>query len=202
MTRALDPDDVRAFYKHMQDHYGTCIVSKDDAKEMKAIAVVLDQLGIMDKEAFLKNYATTVGARIYLPFQIGVEQPGWDLWSQLVTAVHEHQHVVQSVRDGLEYEVGYVADTSTRARHEAEAYLCNVELHHWRYGLIPTPRRFADKLAHYGCTDQDILWAAKYLTLAAETVRLGGAVTEAGAVALDWLDEHTPALAHGDGGAR
>ncbi|MBZ0232730.1 MAG: hypothetical protein K8M05_10405 [Deltaproteobacteria bacterium] len=198
MSRNLEPEDVRAFWKFMQDHYGTSVIAKDDATSMKAIATLLEALGVMDREIFLRDYTTTIGKKIYTPFEVGVAQPGWDLWQQIVVCVHEHQHVVQHVRDGLAYEAGYLADTSTRARHEAEAYLTNIELHHWRYGVIPTPRRFAEKLAHYACKDQDIAWAAKYLTLVAETVRMGGAVTEAGAVALDWLDEHLPELAHSD----
>lgn len=195
MSLEIQPDDVRGLWKHMQEHYGTRIVTKADAKEMQAIGTLLDTLGILDKEKFLRDYATTIGKAIYVPFELGIPQPGWDLWQQAVAAAHEHQHVVQHVRDGLAYEVGYVTDTSARARHEAEAYLANIECHRWRFGTIPTPRRFAERLAHYGCTDQDILWAAKYLTLAAETVRLGGVVTEAGAVALDWLDDHAPELA-------
>jgi hypothetical protein len=198
MSRAVEPEDVRAFWKFMQDHYGTSVIAKDDAKSMRAIATLLDALGVMDRDAFLRDYTTTIGKKIYTPFEIGVAQPGWDLWQQIVVCVHEHQHVVQHVRDGLAYEAGYVADTSTRARHESEAYLTNIELHHWRFGQIPTPRRFAEKLAHYACKDQDIAWAAKYLTLTAETVRMGGAVTEAGAVALDWLDDHLPELAHSE----
>ena len=34
------------------------------------------------------------------------------------------------------------------------------------------------------------------LTLASQTVRLGGIVTEAGAFAIDWLNAHAPDLAH------
>lgn len=198
MTRELQPDDVRAFWTHMMEHYGSESLAKDDATSMKAVAFVLDQLGVMDKDKFLRDYTTTIGRKVYTPFEIGVAQPGWELWAQVTVCVHEHQHVVQHVRDGLLFEASYVADTSARARHEAEAYLTAIELHHWRYGTIPPPRRFAEKLAAYACTEQDILWAAKYLTLAAETVRLGGLVTEAGAVAIDWLDEHLAELAHDD----
>jgi hypothetical protein len=195
MSAQLEPEDVRGLWKYLQERFGSCIVTKSDAKEMQAIGTLLDALGILDKEKFLNEYCTTIGHAIYVPFQIGVPQPGWDLWQQVMAACHEHQHVVQHVRDGLAYEVGYATDTSARARHEAEAYLSNIELERWRTGQIPTPRRFAEKLAHYGCTEQDILWAAKYLTLSAETIRLGGVVTEAGAIVLDWLDEHVPELA-------
>lgn len=196
MTRALEGADVVALWDHLQAHYGTRLLDKGDAVGMRAVAALLEQLGVQDRARFLTEYATTLGTRIYVPFQVGTPVGAWDLWQQVVVAVHEHQHVVQHVRDGLAYEVGYVTDSSARARHEAEAFLCNIELHHWRYGEIPTPRRFAEKLASYACTEQDLLWAAKYLTLAAETVRLGGTVTEAGAVALEWLDEHLPDLAH------
>jgi hypothetical protein len=196
MSRELTPEEVRAFVAHMTSHFEATLVDKGDAKEMKLVGELLDKLGILDKDEFLENYATTIRSKLYLPFTPGVEEGNWTLWNQLVTVAHECQHVVQHRRDGLAYEVGYVTDTSARARHEAEAYLTNLELRYWREGAIPTPRRFAEKLASYGCTEQDILWAAKYMTLVAETVKLGGVVTEAGAVALDWLDENAPDLAH------
>lgn len=197
MTAPVTPDVVVGLWDHLRAHYGTTVVTKADAGQMKQLATLLDALGVLDRDRFLKEYATTIGRTIYLPFTPGEATATWDLWAQLTVAVHEHQHVVQHVRDGLRFEVEYVIDSSTRARHEAEAYLTALELHHWRHGQVPPARRFAEKLASYACTEADILWAAKYLTLAAATIGQGGLVTEAGAVALDWLDAHAPELAFG-----
>lgn len=197
MTAPVTPAVVVGLWDHLQAHYRTTVVTKADAGQMKQLATLLDALGVLDRERFLKEYATTIGRTIYLPFTPGEATATWDLWAQLTVAVHEHQHVVQHVRDGLRFEVEYVIDSSTRARHEAEAYLTALELHHWRYGQVPPARRFAEKLAAYACSEADILWAAKYLTLAAATIGQGGLVTEAGAVALDWLDAHAPELAFG-----
>lgn len=197
MTAAVTRAVVVGLWDHLRSHYGTMLIAKDDAVAMQRVADVLDALGVLDRDRFLGEYATTIGRQIYLPFTPGEATATWDLWAQLTVAVHEHQHVVQHVRDGLAYEVGYVTDGSARARHEAEAYLTALELHHWRYGKVPPARRFAEKLASYACTEADILWAAKYLTLAAATIGQGGRVTEAGAVALAWLDAHAPEVAQG-----
>ena len=62
----------------------------------------------------LKNFTTTIGRRIYTPFEVGSPKGGWDLWHQIVICVHEHQHVVQHDREGLAYEVSYLADRRAR----------------------------------------------------------------------------------------
>lgn len=195
MTAAVTPAVVAGLWAHLQAHYGTTIIAKDDDAGMKRVATVLDALGVLDRERFLREYATTIGRSIYLPFVPGEATPAWDLWTQLTIGVHEHQHVVQHVRDGLAFEVEYLVDSSARARHEAEAYLTQLELHRWRFGEMPPPRRYAEKLAAYACTETDILWAAQYLTLAAAAISAGGRVTEAGAVAISWLEANAPALA-------
>ena len=49
---------------------------------------------------FLGSFTTTIGKRIYTPFDIGVPDERYDLWGQISVCVHEHQHVEQLLRDG------------------------------------------------------------------------------------------------------
>ena len=108
--------------------------------------------------------------------------------------MHEHQHVVQHDREGLSFEVSYLADRAARARWEAEAYRSNLELHFWRYGTTPSARRIAEVLGDYGCRPEDVDVAAKSLALSAVSIRKGAVINEATHVALGWLDEHVPRM--------
>lgn len=190
----IQPEEVWAFWRFMQDHYRTTVVNKRDALEMQLVAQALDALGIQSRDRFLRNFTTTLGRRIYTPFEVGSPRGGWDLWSQVVICVHEHQHVVQHDREGLSFEVSYLADRAARARWEAEAYRSNLELHFWRYGTTPSARRIAEVLSDYGCRPEDVDVAAKSLALSAVSVRKGAVINEATHVALGWLDEHVPRL--------
>ena len=190
----IQPEEVWAFWRFMQDHYRTTVVNKRDALEMQLVAQALDALGIQSRDRFLRNFTTTLGRRIYTPFEVGSPRGGWDLWSQVVICVHEHQHVVQHDREGLSFEVSYLADRAARARWEAEAYRSNLELHFWRYGTTPSARRIAEVLGDYGCRPEDVDVAAKSLALSAVSVRKGAVINEATHVALGWLDEHVPRL--------
>jgi hypothetical protein len=190
----IQPEEVWAFWRFMQDHYRTTVVNKRDALEMQLVAQALDALGIQSRDRFLRNFTTTLRRRIYTPFEVGSPRGGWDLWSQVVICVHEHQHVVQHDREGLSFEVSYLADRAARARWEAEAYRSNLELHFWRYGTTPSARRIAEVLGDYGCRPEDVDVAAKSLALSAVSIRKGAVINEATHVALGWLDVHVPRL--------
>jgi hypothetical protein len=194
MTAALQPDEVTAFWAHMQQRFGTTTVNKADAVEMQIVAGVLDTLGILDKERFLSRFTTTLGRNIYTPFEVGSPNDVWDLWDQVVVCVHEHQHVVQHDREGLSFEVSYVADRAARARFEAEAYRSNLEMHFWRFGTPMRSRPLAELLQDYGCRPEDVEVAAHSLALANVSVRRGAVLNEATGAALNWLNEHAVRL--------
>jgi hypothetical protein len=194
MSAEIQPQEVVSFWRHMQERFGTTTVNKDDAVEMQIIASVLDTLGILDKERFLKSFTTTLGRKIYTPFEVGTPNDGWDLWDQVVVCVHEHQHVVQHDREGLAFEVSYVADRAARARFEAEAYRSNLEMHFWRFGHPMRSRPLADLLHDYGCRPEDVEIAAHSLALANVSVRRGAVLNESTRAALDWLDSHAAHL--------
>ena len=102
----------------MQDHFRTSVINKSSALEMQLVARGLEALGIQRKDRFLKNFTTTIGRRIYTPFEVGSPKGGWDLWHQIVICVHEHQHVVQQ-REGERLAAGGVAATQEELRRHA-----------------------------------------------------------------------------------
>ena len=191
---AIRPEDVRAFWQYMQSRFGTSVVNKRDAVEMQVVAHALQLLGIQSRDRFLQNFTTTLGRRIYTPFTVGVGDPTWSLWAQLVVCVHEHQHVIQRNNNAITFELSYLFSKAARAHWEAEAYRSDLELQFWRYGSVPSPKELAEKLLDYGCRREDVEVAAKELALSAASVRRGAVLNEATHAALGWLNEHLPGL--------
>jgi hypothetical protein len=151
---ALTGGDVAGLWAHMTDHFGTRVVDKADAVEMRLAAHLLDAAGIVDRERFLESFATTIGRRI----------------------------------------LAYLTDRTERARLEAEAYRCHLELHYWRWGVLPDPRELAETLGCYGCAPADVDLAERMLRIWAVPIRHGAVLGEASQVAIAWLDEHVPHL--------
>lgn len=192
--RDVQPEQVVAFWHFMQNHFRTSVINKDSTLEMRLVASALDMLGIQRRDHFLRRFATTIGRRIYTPFEVGSPKGGWELWQQIVTCVHEHQHVVQYDRDGLFYKASYLTDCAARARWEAEAYRSNLELAYWRTGTTPSALDTASVLKNYGCREADTEVTAKLLLLSDISVRKGAVINEATHVALGWLNKHVPHL--------
>jgi hypothetical protein len=188
----VTPGEVREFWRFMLGEFNTELVEEGRPLDMQVLVRALRVLGIVDQRRFLRSFAITLGRQIYLPFRIGVPQPGWDLWSQVVVCVHEHQHVVQYDRDETAFLVDYLTSRSARARFEAEAYRSNLELEYWRTGKVPSADSLAERLLEYGCGDEDVEVAECALALSAVAVRRRGVLNEASHVALEWLNENLP----------
>ena len=101
-----------------------------------------------------QNFTTTIGRRIYTPFEVGSPKGGWDLWHQIVICVHEHQHVVQHDR-GAGLRGGYLADRAARplgSRGHRSKPRDAVLAH----GHDASAQRTASVLKDHGCRDGDI----------------------------------------------
>jgi hypothetical protein len=174
----------------MRRVFRTHVVAKTDAVEMRAVAAALDAMGVADARKFMSQYATTIGRRIYVPFVPG-DDGTWDLWEQLRTCAHEHQHVVQLDRDGaLRYGYRYLRSDAARAQYEAEARTTELELHYWRFGTIPRLETLVEGLRSYSLGEADLEATLVTLRSNAEAVRRGAVLTKAGRVAVDWLNDH------------
>ena len=186
---------VQALWAYMTQHFGSSVINKANAVEMKVVSALLGQLGILDQTEFLTNYATTIGTRIYLPFTPGTPITGWDLWEQIVVCAHEHQHVYQAQTLGLAtYGARYLFSSSTRADYEAEAYRSAFELGWWHARSMPDPEAIAELLSGYSVSPTDIEVTAATLRESADSIREGAIVNHATEVAIGWLNAHAPAL--------
>jgi hypothetical protein len=188
------PEMVRAFWSYMESVYGSQQIDKADAPSMQLVADVLALLGIQDKQLFLTRYTTTIGTRIYTPFEVGVPTAEYPLWGQITICVHEHQHVNQYRAEGIDYMTHYLASGADRADFEAEAYRTQAELEWWRYGRIDSAQGLAAHLVPYNCTPGEIASAQQIIELSEGTIARGGIVSDTTTTAIEWLEANAPAL--------
>jgi hypothetical protein len=190
----LTPELTRQLWAYMCDVYGTTVVRKQDAWMMRLAARVLSTPG------FLDGYVTTLWGTIYVPFEIGNDEPFtgsdgvghvWSLEAQVAVCAHEHQHVSQEYRDGWKYSWRYATSTAARAVYETEAYRTTLEMK-WALGateheLETSALHYAVGLRNYGCTTRDVDTAIRELGIAVGEITRGIVKTEAAQVALEYL---------------
>lgn len=166
-----------------------------NAVEMQGVASFLSAIGVLDKQAFLREYTTTIGRSIYAPFSPGVAGPGWNLWSQVVVCAHEFQHIVQYNKGGFfGYYLPYVFRRAKRTAFETEAYRSALELSYWRFGTMPSAHTIAQMLGGYGVSATDIRVAETALKMSALSIGRGAIINEASRAVVDWLENHAPEM--------
>jgi hypothetical protein len=178
--RELTPQSVKSLYAMMTEAYGTHIIDKKDSGLMKAVAKLLDAIGVVDQKEFLKYFSVTIGYDIWLPFV-----PGDDtvpLVNQALVCAHEHQHVVVMEREGAAlYGLNYLLASGVRAIYEAECYRANMECtwwyrlsEGWQKKKIDHENDYGRALEHYGLDARDRKVALASLKKAAKVVEKGG----------------------------
>ena len=186
---ALTESQVVGLWKYMTKKYGTVVVSKARADEMQAAAAALALMGIMDAKTFLSEYTTTIGKRIYVPFEVG-NASDCSLYSQVQICVHEHVHVRQFKDDKALFFLQYCLDSSKRASFECEAYVASMEMIFQITDVCPSPAKTASLLKAYGCNKSDVNVAAVYLKAASSVIKKGGVITPESKIALSWLHKN------------
>lgn len=160
----ITPEFVRTLWGHLEDEHRSKVIPKAESWIMKIASRISARRTSMTREEFLTNYATTIGRRIYLPFELGVDAPRWSLRTQALLGTHEHTHVVQWRERPMRFWYRYATDTRARALYEAEAYLTEYETA-FVLGLndLHAPEHRVQSLHSYGLKDGDIEAAREYL---------------------------------------
>jgi len=191
----LTPTQVATFWQYMTHRFDASIIDKRNAVEMQLVSRLLDSIGIVDKDAFLQHFATTIGRRIYVPFEIGIPTVNWSLWGQIMVCTHECQHIVQYDQLGpIKFAWKYTTNSAGRTRLEAEAYRCQLELNFWRTGQLLSADDLASSLKSYGVTDTDLEVAETFLRISGESVCRGAVINPTSRVAIDWLNVNAPEI--------
>jgi hypothetical protein len=63
-------DQVKKFWVYMCRKYKCRVIDKNSAEEMRIVAWALDAMGVQNKKVFMTKFTTTLGDRIYVPFEI------------------------------------------------------------------------------------------------------------------------------------
>lgn len=194
MTRdeALD-----ALVVHLCSEVGAVVREKRKAQEIQAIAQLfgalhLAQGNLPDAEEFLHRFTTTLGPVIY---------PSLDLASsptRHLVLVHECAHVVQFYDSPLIFPARYLAEKEYRAGKEANAIHSQLEVSHWLTGKLPGKLTDLPRGLTYGyaLTEQDLLFAQRFLEVGATMISHSVYTTPVGVIATKWLNEHVPELYH------
>lgn len=186
---AIDPKIVRDFAAHMAASFNATISRTPD--------VIQAGLRLVGMQPDL--YATAMGSRIYFPIDLGASTPAWPAWSQITVLTHECQHVYDAATHGLISRGWYyLTSTARRTEQENRAHVAQMELEMWRRGEVAPwwPGVRASALKSYHVTEADLLVAERYLLSCAPIVRRGGLISNAGRVAIEWLDANAPDLRH------
>lgn len=191
----LTGDHVRAFSRHMSDLHKTTIVDKKNAIEMQAIAQFVGLLGIggQTAEEWMRRWSITIGSRIYYAFTPGEADGENELWNQVLIITHEHQHVVQHRRYGIDYYWSYL-DKDRRVLWETEAFATASALWHWRKGWVLEPADILQSLPAYGMNDAQVANAHRALDLVLLSIKQGVVPYRAARDAIAWLEANVPDL--------
>jgi hypothetical protein len=184
------PEQVKAFYVAACKQYDAEIVDKNDSRLMKITAGFLDGIGVVDKESFMRDFTTTLGSYIFVPYTPGVATDQYTLEDQVAICVHEIQHVVQFDDDPVGFMVLYLTNKSARAEFESAAYAADLEWS-WKtrqkgYDIA----RRAQSLLSYGLKQEHCDFMRQYLEVQDDVFRQGGAVSPVVAWAWRWFEEH------------
>lgn len=122
------------------------IRTKDDAPEAvlvaRAFGLVHLFADVPDGDAFLHNYATTIGPLVYLPKNV----TGLD---KLLVLTHEFEHVEQFWRLGVQFGIDYLGSQAWRSVFEMDAETAMWEVTFYLTGTIP-PRETLSRLIEHG----------------------------------------------------
>lgn len=196
VTRVMLSEASKDLWTYMPSIYHAHVVDKDSALEMQVVGWFLQTIGVLDKDKFLKEFATTIGTSIYIPFTVG-EGDENELWHQIRTCVHEHQHIEQLNSMGYVRFVSQYANSDGRAKLEAEAYRTNMEIEWWRFHRLLNVQATAARLTNYALGPSQISFVEKYLVAAQGIVKSGGVVSAASKKAIQRLNMKFPALKYG-----
>lgn len=187
----IRPSHVTALHKRLSSKYGSVLVTSATKDTLKTVSDALTTMGVANVNAHLKTYAFTLGQLIYYPFDVENPQelPGWSFKWQLITAAHEHYHVLDAKRLGFEnFAKDYVLSSEARAvRYEAPAYCIAAELMPHLYGEHPDPHELVSPLQAYGCTEREIFDAGEIVRLRQVAIRLGAELSDPAKETLSFL---------------
>ena len=168
----IKSSQVVKFWDVMGDKYDFSVHDKRKSGNMDRISRLLDMIGVQDRQAFMENYTTTLGDDVYIPFSLGKGRQR-EMVNQIITCVHEVQHVLQYRRNPMRFFSNYALSDAARTHYEVDAYRTNMEIWYYLKGTILSPRGLSKCLEGYGVSKGDIHVAEKHLRVSAKLLKHG-----------------------------
>lgn len=173
-TRAkkIPANEIVKIKNQLEKRFDVKITSNKNSEDVKAIASILDILGIKNKDAFLKEVSITINNHVYLCFEPGCSTI--DPILQLEIIAHELLHTMQWEENPVKFSLNYLGKHEKRAEYETEALSCNMELHYRLTKQLYAPKDLSKHLVWYKCSSSDIRVAEKHLAILANIFKHGG----------------------------
>lgn len=178
------------YHEYMARRFNFTVIEKTDSDLMPIVSRALDVFGIMDKDTFLKRYATTVvdpfldRKWVYIPWVPGVGSQS-SRAAQMRVLSHETEHTIQG--EDINFILRYARSRSKRAHYEALATQAELETHCLLTGKPLNVSYAANRLKAYGVRAADIDVTKQHLALVNMVVVRGAVGTAAGKATRQFL---------------
>ena len=167
-------------------------------KEVQSMSVALAAFDVIDffggnvptSTEFLNNFATTIGAEIFVPARMLRDNPK----SLIALLAHECEHVVQFKTQGFAMPWWYLNSSEERAAYEANAYGSGEDV---QYALgWQMPARIEDiapsLVTSYHLKADDVSLATDMLRSHMASISAGAHITKAAAGTLELVHQYAP----------
>ena len=163
LDKKLTEEQVSTVWATLKKRYDAKVKEKKKSLLMKIAAKMVP----MGEKEFM-TYVTTVKKTIYYPdsHEIGHGTQD-DLVRQVELAAHEFIHVTQNI--GYKY----LFSSARLAKHETDAFIATMEMHHYLTGVVWPVSYFLLKLKAYGVVELDLKYAEVKLGAARKIVKQG-----------------------------
>lgn len=190
----LTPSHMKAYARFMADKYDLVYVTdetpslKDDI--IKAIRLVRPDVDI---DAYLQQWAFTLGNLIWLPFSLNAPapKPRSPFYWQMITIAHEATHRQQAAHHQMApFAWDYLTNEESRGQYEYEAYRVALELMPVLTGATIDPETLAAPLVEYGLSGPTRAFVVQQLTLAQDMILRGAVISDTSRATIVWLAEN------------
>jgi hypothetical protein len=175
--KPLNYQSLPGLKKYLCSLYGTTIRYKPTNAQMRALAALLDAIGVADRDVWLRQYSTTLWRTIFLCRRLS--DTTVRARDHAATLAHEHNHVVLRDQMGAaRYNAAYL-DSAQRAIIEARCYLAGAAVY-WQaqaavgHQELP-PIDLGETLSEgYRCGKSDVRAALAVYEAGCRAIKRGG----------------------------
>ncbi|MCK6549282.1 DUF4157 domain-containing protein [Myxococcota bacterium] len=197
------PEIARELEAHLRARLDFRVHEKEDDPFMSVIGAGLDAFGILGRQRFVRDFATTLGADVWIPDRYSPEAAPF---ARMKLLVHEATHVVRYRRGKVRFASLYIRHGESRAHEEAIAYSAGAEFEVACTGALPALDDIGASLTGGGCAScagaygldaGERAFARGLIEQGAASIAAGVHTSEVALEAIGWLRANAPQVLHG-----